>query len=419
MKALKLSSYYFPEKISCSHLTDDLEDAYIEAGIDIVIHAPRPTRGISKETYKEYKRKKEYELKNGHIKVKRFFMFREGRNPFFRAIRYILTNFVQYIKGSKEKNIDIILAGSTPPTQGVLCSLVRKKISKKSGRYIPVLYSLQDVFPDSLVTTGLTRKGTLLWKIGRKLEDYTYRQADVIVVISNDIKDNILAKGVPNNKIRVIRNWVDIEEVRPVKFEDNSLAKELELKKDTFKIVYAGNLGMAQGIQVIIEAAEKIRNKSGIDFIIFGNGADEQKIKNMICEKQLNNVKIYPLQPLERVSEVYSLGDVSIVTCKKGTGKGGFPSKTVSIMATATPVIAAFDQDSELSKMLVNHDCGIVVEPENPDQLAESILKLANEPQQRLNYLGKNGRSLVEKEFSKEKCTSDYVAIVKKLVQNN
>ena len=415
MNILNLSHYYFPEKISSSHLTEDLEDAYIEAGLDFIIHAPIPTRGISKKTYNEYKRKKEYTLKDGHIKVNRFYMFREAKNPILRTVRYIMSNFIQYQKGCIEKDVDIIIAASTPPTQGILCSLVREKISKKRGEHIPFLYSLQDVFPESLVTAGLTKKGSLLWNIGRKMESYIYHHADIIVVISQDIKENILAKGVPENKIRVVRNWIDTKAVHPVRSEDNGLIRELGLRRDTFKVVYAGNLGRAQGVQVIIDVAEKLKNKQRIEFIIFGNGVEEEKLKCRIAKKRLSNINIYPLQASERVSEVYSLGDVCVVTCKKGAGKGAFPSKTVSIMATATPVIAAFDEDSELCKTIIQHECGIVLEPENSDKLADAILELAWDEKRIIN-MGKKGRSLVEREFSKRKCTSDYVDIVKELI---
>ena len=413
MKILKLSPYYFPEQISSSHLTEDLENAYINAGFDIVIHVPTPTRGVSQETFEKYKQIKNEKLHDGHITVHRFRMFRERRNPIQRVVRYIFVNFIQYLKAGKEKEVDIIVAGSTPPTQGLLCSLVKRKLNKKYKRSIPFVFVLQDVFPDSLVQAGMTRKGSLIWKIGRKVENYTYANVDRIIVISEDIKQSIIKKGVPELKITVIRNWIDTQDVKPISKENNSLRVELGLDEDIFYVVYAGNLGKAQGVEILIDAASQMKSDKSIKFLIFGNGVEEDALKKKIDALGIDNVKIYPLQPASRVSEVYSLGDVCIVTCKKGYGQNAFPSKVVSIMATATPVIVAFDKESELCQVLEEYQFGLYSEPENATSLSESIQYLKGHREES-EKMGRNGRMLVEQQFSKEICTSKYVALMKK-----
>ena len=119
MKLLKLSPYCSPEQVSSSHLTKDLTTAFITNGITIENYVPTPTRGVTPEIRKKYKKIKYEELENGKIIIHRFSMFPEGRNSIQRAIRYVLVNIIQYIKGSHAKNIDLIYAGSTPPTQGV------------------------------------------------------------------------------------------------------------------------------------------------------------------------------------------------------------------------------------------------------------------------------------------------------------
>ena len=111
------------------------------------------------------------------MKVYRFSMFREGKNPILRALRYVLCWCKQFYYGWKAKDIDLIYLVSTPPIQGVLGGLL-KKIKK-----VPFIYNLQDIFPDSLAGTGLAKKGGLLWKIGRVIENFTYRNADKIIVI--------------------------------------------------------------------------------------------------------------------------------------------------------------------------------------------------------------------------------------------
>ena len=410
MKILKLSAYYAPENISSSHLSKDLEAAYLAAGYEIEVYAPTPTRGVSEEVRNQYKKIKYEEKCDGKIKIHRFSMSREGKNPILRAIRYFRVNLKHYRKGKNAKDIDIIMAGSTPPTQGVLCAKVAKKLSKKYGKKVPFIYNLQDVFPDSLVTTGLAKKGSLLWKIGRKIEDYTYRHADAIIVISEDIKRNIMEKGVPEEKIHIISNWVDTDEVKPVAKEDNRLFEELGLNRDTFKVVYAGNLGRAQGVSVALDAAEILKDNSDIEFIIFGKGAEEEIIKKRA--ENLPNVKVFPLMPADRISEVYSLGDTSLIMCKKGTGGAGLPSKTWSIMACQSPIIVSFDEDSELSRLITEKDCGICVPPENAEALANALLE-AYSDKQSLKQKGQNGYGYVIENASAKVCPAKYVELIK------
>ncbi len=417
MRILKLSPYYFPEKVSSTHLTSDLEKKYVEAGFDITIIAPRPTRGISLETYNEYKNKTYEEKYNGKIKIYRFKMFREKKNSLLRAIRYFLVQHKQYRKALKLTDIDVIFAGSTPPTQGMMCCKIAKKLSKKLKKKVPVVFSLQDVFPDSLVSAGMTKKGSLIWKIGRKIENYTYKNVDEIVVISEDIKNNILEKGVPEEKINLIYNWIDTAKVRPVFFEDNNLARELNIKEDKFRVVYAGNLGKAQACSSIIETANLLKDETNIEFYIFGNGNEEEKVKELANNYHLLNVHFYPLQSLDRVSEVYSIGDVCIISCKKGTGIGAFPSKTASILATGTPILASFDNDSELCRIIKNNGIGFSIDPENPEALAQSIKDAKNNLSE-TKMMGVKCREFAESHFDINKCTNSYIELLIKTINN-
>lgn len=409
MTVLNLPAYYFPEQISSSHLTSDLEDAYINAGFDIKICSPTPTRGITDEVYEEYKNKKSYSLKDGHISVTRFYMFREGKNPLLRALRYVLVNIIQYIKSGSLGEVDVIVGASTPPTQGILCALIKKKLSKKFKKTIPFIFNLQDVFPDSLVYTGLTKTGSLLYKIGDKIAMYTYKNADKIIVISNDTKQNIINKGVPEEKIEVISNWIDSTAVHPVPKEENYLYDKFGIPKDKFLAVYAGNLGYAQNIDVIIASAQKLKDYNDIHFVIFGKGAQEDEYREKASK--LENISFFPIQPYSAISYVYSLGDVSIVPCKKGFGGSAMPSKIWSIMATGTPVLASFDADTDLEKLIVNEQVGLFAEAENEDALTENILALANDFDRRKS-MGNNAREYVVQNLSKEICTQRYIDVM-------
>jgi len=404
LNILFLNAYYEPEQISFTHLERDLLSRLVEQGHRIHIVCPTPTRGISKETAKRYAKIKEETLYNGMVSVRRFRAPQEKRNPIVRALRYFWCNWRTCRIGKKYKDIDVVFAVSTPPTQGYVAGKVAKKLK------CPLVYSLQDIFPDSLVTTGLTSEGSLLWKIGRKIEKKTYKRCDKIIVISNSCKQNLLNKGEDEGKIALIPNWVNVEKVRPVSKEQNALYQELGIDLGKFTVVYAGNLGEAQGADVIIRTAERLQAETNVQFVIFGSGVQYEEARRTIEEKGLNNIIIHPILPQERVSEVYSLGDVALIVCKKGVGTSGMPSKTWSIMACNTPIISAFDEDSDLANLLKETGGGVCVEPENASALAEAIIQAKTNREN--GALTSNARSYVEENASSKVCAQRYIDVL-------
>ncbi len=402
MNILFLDAYYEPEKIAYTHLERDLIEGLISAGHKVKIICPTPTRGIDDETRVKYKNVKFEEKYNGSVVVNRFMAPQEGRNPIIRAFRYLWCNFRTYQIAIKNKDIDIVFSNSTPPTQGALSGLVARKLSKRKGEKVPFIYNLQDVFPDSLVNSNLSKKGSILWKIGRKLEDFTYNHADKIILISQGFKRNVLAKGVPVKKVEVISNWIDLNSVHPVDRRDNKLITEFGFDPRKFIVVYAGNFGAAQGADIILKVARQMKEYDGIQFVIFGGGPYFEDAKKEA--EDLSNVFVHELMPQDRISEVYSLGDVALITCKAGTGKAGMPSKTWSIMACNTPIIASFDKDSDLSDVIRDSGAGECVEPESIDDLKKAIISKYTH-----NIKGLDLREYVKENASRKFCVSRFV----------
>lgn len=405
MKVLQLTGYFLPEKAASIYLLENRLEAFANEGFDMVIHASRPTRGLSDEEYAEYKNKEEEMMYDGKLRVHRFAMYREGKNPVLRAMRYSFNWIIQLWYGLTEKNVDCVYLESTPPIQGLLGSLL------KIFRNIPFVYCLQDIFPDSLAGTSLAKRGGLLWKIGRVIEDFTYKHADKIIVISEDFKKNIMAKGVPEEKIEVVYNWVDENAVVPVAKEDNPLFDEFGISRDKFHVVYAGNLGNAQNIDVIIDAANVLKEENDVEFVIFGTGGLKDQFVAKVNDLKLDNVKFFPLQPMERVSQVYGLGDVCVVSCKPGLGGAAMPSKMLSIMSAGRAVVASFDK-GELTYILENHKCGMYAPAGDADAFAEMIKHLSQNRDE-CKTMGDNARKLILQKFTKAYGTSRYVEIIK------
>ena len=356
MKILYLPAYFYPEQAASAYLSDNRNQAFADAGFDMVVYTPVPTRGISIEERKKYKHRKADSMYGGRMIVYRFSLMREGGGPIVRALRYSLSCIRQFYWGcfaQEARQCDVMFISSTPPIQGAMAALIKKI------RRIPLVYSLQDIFPDSLVGTGMAKKGGALWKVGRMIEDFTYRNADRIIVISEDFKRNIMAKGVPESKIEVIYNWVDETAIIPIPRNENPLFAEFGLDQNKFYVVYAGNLGSAQDID--------------------------------------------------------SLGDVAVVSCKQGFGDIAMPSKTWSIMSAGTAVLASFDRGTDMQYIIEKNRLGVFTEAENIQEFVKAVHILYSNPEECVQ-MGKRGRCYILEHLTREVGTRKYIGVIESIV---
>lgn len=406
MKILRLSSYCYPERVASSHLSKDLQEAYEKAGIVCEIHTPTPTRGIDAETRKKYKKIKYEELNNGYVRIHRYAMFKEPKNSLARAFRYTLCIIRGFFAGLSAKDIDVYYASSTPPINGLMMAMLKK------FKKFKIVYSLQDIFPDSLVNTGMTQKGSILWKIGRWVENVTYNAADKIIVISEDFKKNIMEKGVPEEKIEIVYNWVDENAVVHVPREENPLFDKYNLDREKFYICYSGNVGYTQNMDMLTDVAKSLEENENIGFVIVGDGAFKPHLEELIKEKDVKNITLIPFQDYKDISYVFSLGNCGLIISKKGVGTNSVPSKTWSIMSAANPVLASFDKGSELDKIITETACGVCVEADDKDALKQAILTMY-ENKAELPKLGENGRKFILKNLTKDVSTGKIIRVLK------
>lgn len=410
MRVLKLTAYYPPEKIPSANMEKEIEKVFVNNNIGLTVLTPYPSRGCNREVRAKYK--KTESLYNNQILIKRFPLMNEPRNSVLRMGRYLAGNVIQYFYAIKEKNVDVIFAGTTPPTQVVLARKVAKKLHK------PYVLRVQDIFPDSLVTSGISSKNSFIYRLGIKIVKKAYRDASEIMVIGDEMMKNLIEKGVDKNKISVVRNWINPNEIKPIDKENNRLFKEFGLTKEKFYVVYAGNIGKVQNIITLVEVANILKKYTDIHFLVFGEGVEKENVTKYADALNLKNISFFPLQAKEKISEVYSLGDISVILCQKGAGESAVPSKTWSIMSTGTPIVASFDKDSELCDLISKIGCGICVEPENPKQLSECIIYIYNNKQV-LENMKKQGRDYVKKYIASDVCMEKYIKVIESAYKNN
>lgn len=411
MRITFIAGYFTPEQSADTHLNDDLARDLAIYGAEVEVVVPFPSRGLSQDDQEEYVEKKR-EVVGERLRVNRIGkagiyhsgLMRRGVNLIVKSIRL-------YFSARRIKT-DCYLVTSTPPFLGYIAILLSKKA--------PVVYKLQDIFPDSLIKTKGWSEKNILVKLLRCLEKRVYEKVAQIVVMSNDMKMTLQERGVQENKIQVIYDWIDVTACYSIKKEENLLVKQIADKKDKFIVSYAGNIGHLQNLRTVLSAAELIQKESlDIVFVIIGDGAWKSTMLDIIKERELKNIVVMPLQPLEYVSEVYSLPDVGLVSLKQGVSKAALPSKTWSILSASRPVICEIDLDSELASIIKTVNCGVSVASGDATALANAILQLYNLDEEELKMMGTRGRAFVVNNLSRETSTQKYYQLVKRVAQGD
>lgn len=247
-------------------------------------------------------------------------------------------------------------------------------------RGLRVVAMLQDVWPDNAVQSGLIREGSLLYRFFEGFQRYVYRNADRLVCISDDMKAFIVSKGVPEEKISVIYNWGYSDETVNIPWEENAFVKKYGLSKDIFYAVYAGNIGRMQNVEIVVEAAKLFQNQNDIKFLIIGGGARRDAIASLIDQYGLENVEMLPMQPSELALHIYSAAGVNLIPLVKDGTRSALPSKTGVVLSCGRPAVFTFGKDSRIGRKLETVGAAYTVGPEDPQELADRILKIAECP---------------------------------------
>ena len=216
----------------------------------------------------------------------------------------------------------------------------------------PLLYNEQDIFPENAYFAGILSESSMVYKVAHALQKYAYKNATALITISDDMKSTIVARyGISEDKVQVIYNWGH-EELESHSEQDNVFLKKYPKKPGEFRVVYAGNLGKMQNVELILEAAALMKDDEDISFYIVGGGVNEEQLKTFAKEKELNNVTFVGMQPPEEVADVYSAADVNVIPLQKGIIYAALPSKTADCLIAGKPIITCVDEGSKFAELV-------------------------------------------------------------------
>lgn len=405
MKILFLTQYCPPEVGAPQNRIFEFAKKLKEFGHEVSILTAMPNYPKG-EIFEEYRGKKTCIEEIDGIKIVRTGIYASKDKSFSKRLRnYLSFTFSSVLSGSRLiPDQDVIIVESPPLFLG-WSGLVLSR--RKKAKFI---FNVSDLWPESAIKLDVLHN-KLFIKLSYMLEEYCYKKADAVTGQTKGIVNNIIGRGFDKNKVHLITNGVDTgffgKENRNADFR-----KEFEID-NKFSVCYAGILGLAQGLEVIIEAADRLRDYSDICFLLIGDGPEKSKLMNLVKEKNLTNVKFVPVQPKRNMPGIIASVDATVIPLKKlDIFKGALPSKMYEALASELPIILAVE--GEAQKLIEEAQAGITVEPENGEAIAEAVLKLYNDEELR-NKLGSNGRKYVIENYSRDKITRKLESILMNL----
>ena len=305
------------------------------------------------------------------------------------------------VVGMKQKDIDLVIATSTPLTIGIP-ALILKWFKKK-----PFVFEVRDLWPEVPIQMGAKKNsGTI--KTTRLLEKVIYKNASRVIALSPGMQAGVV-KYIPKEKTSMIPNMAKMDEFWP-RGKNDQLMEKLGLKKDSFKIVHFGSLGLANGAQTIIESAKLLNNREDIEFLFVGGGSTEKDLIEEVEKSNLKNVKFLGKFPMTDVSEIVNFSDVSMISFLDiPILYTNSPNKLFDSLSAGKPIIvnsAGWTKD-----IAEKYHCGFYVNPNRPEELAQKVLYLKDNPEL-VKEMGQNARKLAETVYDKSILCKKFVEVI-------
>lgn len=281
---------------------------------------------------------------------------------------------------------------------------------------IPFVYDVQDMWPETLTDNGMTAEDSLIVRGLNRLADFTYRSAAAISVCSPGFKRNLIAKGVPADKIHLIHYWIDEVMFAP-RERDAAFGHEHGLD-GRFNIMFTGNLGPAQALESVIEAAERVQDLEDVQFVFVGDGLHLPLLQQQAEKARLKNVRFIARQPIEKMAEFLAWGDVLLFHLRiQPLHDITIPSKIYHYMASGRPLLCAAPGDS--ADIVRETGCGLVCEPQNAEAIAHAVRELHAMPAEGRAQLGQAARHAFETQFSQRVLLGKYHTLFEQVVQDH
>lgn len=380
-KVLVICQYYYPEPVRITDICEELVREGHE--VDVVTDIPNYPMG---NYYDDYSiRKNRNQTING-VNIHRCYTIPRKNSHIMRLLNYHSFSFFskQYIKRIKKK-YDVVFVNQLSPVM-----MANAAIKYKKKYNIPVVLYCLDLWPESLSAGGI-KKNSLIYRIYYRISKKIYEKVDKILVTSESFKNYFSTNfNINTEEIQYLPQYAEAI-FKPTKNKNQ--------KKDTIDLVFAGNIGRAQSLDTIIDAAELLKSEKKLIWHIIGDGQELHNIQEKIKKKKLHNIITYGRKPLEEMPKYYDMADAMIVTlCGESLISNTLPGKVQSYMAAGKPILAA--ANGETKKVILDSHSGYCSPADDAEQFANIVKEFMNLPNK--EELGKNSYNYYKKCFSKE-----------------
>jgi colanic acid biosynthesis glycosyl transferase WcaI len=395
MRILVLGINYWPELTGIAPFTTGRCEYLAARGHEVIVCTSMPY-------YPEWRIAPNY---------KKYFLLREKHNEvtILRCRSYVpkransfrrVLHEGSFVAGSllcafTRKKPDVMLVVSPPLGLGLAAVL----LSRRWG--IPFVFHVPDLQPDAAVDLGMLPAGALVRAL-YALEGFTYRNAALISTLTEAMRQQIISKGIVPGKVKLLADWAAADAFSvPLEGGGSNFRAAYKLD-DRLLVLHCGNMGIKQGLEVVLGAAELSRNDSRIEYLLVGDGAVRTCLQQEAAARKISNVNFMPLQPPAQFIELLAASDVALITQRRTVANVVFPSKTLTLMAAGRPVIASVNRQSEVAGIVMEAGAGLVVEPENPSALHGAIKILMNDPLRR-HRMGARAKAFARRHWDRDR----------------
>jgi putative colanic acid biosynthesis glycosyltransferase WcaI len=394
LRILVLNQYFHPDRSATSQLLTELcEDLALVHDVTVVTGRPSydpqfPVRSKGLVSDERHRR----------VKVARVWSTQFDRTSGMvgRAVNYATYLASSVVGAVRAGRPDVVLALTDPPPIG----LTGLGIARLRG--VPFVLVSKDVFPEVAVVLRLLSSRPVIGA-ARRVSQALFRGADRVVSIGRDMDERLVARGVPRDRISTIHDWSDASVVHPL--DGPSVLRSERGWDDRFVVMHSGNVGLSQSLDALLGAADLLRDDPDVVVAVVGEGAAKAGLQAEARRRRLSNVEFLPYQPYETLSDSLGAANVHVVGLRRGLAGFVVPSKVFGVMAAGRPFIAAVEPEAEPALIAVEHGCGIRVEPDDPEALAEGIRAMRETD---LGEMSRNARKAFEERFDRPRATEAY-----------
>lgn len=411
MKILYVSQYFPPEMGAPAARAAELSRHWANSGHDVSVltgFPNHPTGVIPPEYRKRAQRLVAREDVNGVKVVRTWLLPFPNRKAYERMLNYSSFCVSAATTGLFVSRPDVVIGTSPQLLVGLsgLCIARAKRV--------PFVFEVRDLWPESLAAVGMGNENSVLHRLLAKVAGFLYRNSDHIVVVTQAFEKYLVERwNVPRKKISVVENGVETNLFAPSN-ESDSLKLQLNAE-GKFIVCYIGTMGMAHGLETMVEAADQLRQSApDVLFLLVGEGADKERIVALAKTRGLDNLQFVDQQPREKIPAYISASDACLVLLRKtDLFKTVIPTKMLEFMSCARPVILGVD--GQAREIMDRAQAGIFIEPGNVGALMEAVERLRANPQLRAD-LGSNGRRHIVDYFSREQTAATYVTVLDQIL---